>query len=534
MKDDTNEILNRSYHFGYFAVSFLFLFFLSFIVLFLIEGQVREIQFESLKTNELRIVQLENDLLGKDFSAIVADIDYLYHAFDEKLLEEKEYDEIAKNWVEFSTHQGVYDQIRFIDFMGDEKIRINLKGEFGYIVPKNELQNKMDRYYFYEAIVLPKGSIYVSALDLNNENGIIEIPHKPMIRLSTPVYDKNSTIQGVIVLNYLAQNILESFRNLAENSRGEIVLINSKGDWLSCEDKTLEWNFMFEQRKEDNFSNKYPEEWKMIKNGNGQVVTDNGLFTFTTLYLEQKYNRHAESIKNKNTYLATGKWYIISSVLRSEEEGSLVVDDKKTLILDVFQKNELYFLLMGAISIIVAFLVYFNRKTYSKIKYYSEYDSLTKVYNRRAGIARINRLFPADEKKNFLVSLCFLDVNGLKQVNDTLGHKHGDELLLTVVNVIKNEICDYDFVIRMGGDEFLIVFHNVSAEFAETVWERILNGYEIINETENRPYLVSVSHGIVSYNNSKMSQVDDLIKVADEKMYQEKRRIKENLNVIRS
>lgn len=169
--------------------------------------------------------------------------------------------------------------------------------------------------------------------------------------------------------------------------------------------------------------------------------------------------------------------------------------------------------------------------------YFNEliYDALTKAFNRKSGIAKLSSLIQHDDRRQIKMSLCFIDINGLKQVNDVLGHKYGDELIVSVVNVIKSVIREYDFIIRLGGDEFLIVFSGINIESAEAVWKRIVDLYEKINQVENRKYLISVSHGIVDYNNKQKSEVDILIKDADEKMYEEKRVIKEvlKLNVIR-
>lgn len=68
---------------------------------------------------------------------------------------------------------------------------------------------------------------------------------------------------------------------------------------------------------------------------------------------------------------------------------------------------------------------------------------------------------------------------------------------------------------------------------AEKVWGRIMTSYEYVNEHENRPYIISVSHGIIEYDNREKSHIDELINKADEKMYVEKQIIKADLNVIR-
>jgi diguanylate cyclase (GGDEF)-like protein len=130
--------------------------------------------------------------------------------------------------------------------------------------------------------------------------------------------------------------------------------------------------------------------------------------------------------------------------------------------------------------------------------------------------------------------VCFIDINSLKEVNDALGHDKGDELIISVVNVIKNKIHENDFVARLGGDEFLIVFQDTTTEDAENIWNRINNEYQQINETENRNYIISASHGIEAFNLHSDEHIDSIINKADEKMYNEKRIIKKDLKVIRT
>jgi len=81
----------------------------------------------------------------------------------------------------------------------------------------------------------------------------------------------------------------------------------------------------------------------------------------------------------------------------------------------------------------------------------------------------------------------------------------------------------------MGGDELLIVLNGINMDEAEKIWERIKAKYKRINDLENRPYLVSVSHGIVEYDKVLKPGLEDLIKATDEKMYEEKKAIKKEL-----
>lgn len=518
---------------GYFLASFLAIFILSFFVLFFVEKQIRTIQFNELKTAEAQLVKLENAFMSREFGMIISDLHYLKHMSSDSLSRNPDYLTLSQHWSEFSTHRQIYDQIRYIDLEGNEVIRINYLNGKGQIVPQSQLQNKKDRAYFKEAIRLKDESVYVSALDLNIEHGLIEIPYKPMLRFAMPVHNEANQVKGIIVLNYLAESALESFKDLAQGSMGELVLVNSDGFWLTNADVAREWNFMFEDRKAIGFMSENPDEWPTIAAGDGQIVTSNGLYTFETVNLERNLESHNHQGGRDTLVQSGGSWHVVSKVPRSGALAGYFVDRTWALMWDVLKKNSLYFLLILVISLLLAFSLYVNRRTYARIKYYSEYDALTKAFNRRAGLAHLNELIPTDERRHFLISLCFLDVNGLKQVNDVLGHQYGDELIKTVVEVINNTIRDQDFVVRMGGDEFLIVLNGIDVHDAEKVWERIKQAYEVINSDEGRPYIVSVSHGIVSHKTQQKSHIDDLIKLADEKMYQEKSVIKANLKVLK-
>ena len=523
---------NKRNTIGYFIISFALVFVLSFLVLFFLEKEVRTTKIEAVQSQEQMVVKLENDFMDREFSMVLSDLHYLHHAFENELVDTNNYVNVAANWAEFSTQRRIYDQIRYIDANGDEKIRINISEKGGHIVSVKDLQNKKDRYYFTETVKLNDESVYVSPLDLNIEQGKIEIPYKPMIRLSTPVYDEKGKLQGIIVLNYLADYMLSGFRDLANNSQGEIILLNANGYSLSSSNPENDWNFMFDEKKGKTFEHEFPNEWKSIIENKSQFTTEKGLITVTPVVLSHKFNADKMNTHDQQITLGDGNWYIVSLIERTQKNGELFNDNVWAMALDVFVKNIYYFIMMGIISGLVG-LVYVNRKTYSRIKYYSEFDPLTKTFNRRAGIAKLNELFPSDDRRQFLVSLCFIDINGLKEVNDTLGHKMGDELIITVADIIKRTIREQDFLVRLGGDEFLIVFNGIGIDMAEKIWERIIQEYNKINTTEDRAYLISVSHGVVDFDNKQKTHVDDLISAADEKMYHEKRIIKANLSVIK-
>ncbi|NPD86485.1 cache domain-containing protein [Lentimicrobium sp. L6] len=162
-------------------------------------------------------------------------------------------------------YQQVYDQCRIIDIHGVEVIRVNYNKGEPVLAPKNQLQNKADRYYFKDAIKLNKGEVFVSSMDLNIENGEIELPLKPMIRIATPIFDNDDEKKGIIIFNFFGDRILHQLGD-STNSMvySEVMLLNSKGYYLQGPSPEKEWGFMFDGKKDITFQYDLKNEWEEI------------------------------------------------------------------------------------------------------------------------------------------------------------------------------------------------------------------------------------------------------------------------------
>ncbi len=183
-----------------------------------------------------------------------------------------------------STISGAYDQIRILDNDGMELVRINYNNGHPAPVPQGELQNKFHRYYFQESLPLKNGEVYVSPFDLNIENNKIEIPLKPMIRVSTPIYDDAGCRIGFAILNYLGQRIIDRLDKSGRMEVGMTMLLNEDGFWLASPYPEKNWAFMFEGREDLSFKAENPGTWARIKDmGSGQFSTPKGTYTVSTI-----------------------------------------------------------------------------------------------------------------------------------------------------------------------------------------------------------------------------------------------------------
>jgi PAS domain S-box-containing protein len=128
-----------------------------------------------------------------------------------------------------------YSQFRLIgiDDGGRELVRVDRSGSNGAVrvVPDAELQRNGDQPYFKETIALPENEIYVSPIDLNQENGAIEVPHVPTLRIATPIFAPNGTVYGIVVINVDMRPALDRIRHSARAGE-QVYLIDAKGDYL--------------------------------------------------------------------------------------------------------------------------------------------------------------------------------------------------------------------------------------------------------------------------------------------------------------
>ena len=191
---------------------------------------------------------------------------------------------LATDWVSFSQNKQVYDKIRWIDETGMERLRINMAKPKPYIVPKDELQLKRNRYFFADTFKLSAGEVFVSPFDLNFERGKIEIPYKPTIRMGMPVFDSSRKKRGILLINYLASDLLSNFSSPFETRKQIGWLVNQDGYWLKGSKPEDEFGFMF-QRDDLTMVKRYPEAWKKIRSREeGQFLTPEGLWTFSTVH----------------------------------------------------------------------------------------------------------------------------------------------------------------------------------------------------------------------------------------------------------
>lgn len=148
-------------------------------------------------------------------------------------------------------------------------------------------------------------------------------------------------------------------------------------------------------------------------------------------------------------------------------------------------------------------------------------DPLTGILNRRGGLLQLDALLETPSGEHH--TLAFLDLDGLKKVNDCLGHEEGDNFITAIANILRTSIRKTDILCRYGGDEFLIVFRNCAPASSEMILTRAREEARKQGESWGKPYPVSFSYGIAAFRPFRKEAFLELLRQADSEMYRMKR-----------
>lgn len=277
-----------------------------------------------LKSSEITSIGRSKDIIIRSLRQASSDLKYLSELSSLKgfIMNEGVAGRmsLSRDLLSFCSNKRTYDQVRFIDKTGMEVARINFNNGQPKLVAQEELQDKSGRYYFQDTYNLSDGQVFVSPFDLNVEQGKIEMPPKPTIRFGIPVYDDNGIRQGVFLLNYLGQTLLDDLSaHMGEGRFKHFIMLNGDGYFLKGLSGDDEWGFMYNNDK--TFARKFPGAWQDISSLlQGQLETKDGLFTFNTVYpFIEAQQYHAETVYNAEK-IKDGAyfWKIISFIHKGQ------------------------------------------------------------------------------------------------------------------------------------------------------------------------------------------------------------------------
>jgi diguanylate cyclase (GGDEF)-like protein len=149
-------------------------------------------------------------------------------------------------------------------------------------------------------------------------------------------------------------------------------------------------------------------------------------------------------------------------------------------------------------------------------------DKMTGTYNRKSAYKILNKQINIAKLEGESFVVCYVDVDNLKKNKNTFGYAEGERLINSVESKLKDSTRASDYLFRMGGDEFLILFTGAKIEHADILMSRLrekLNGQKIKDSS------IDFCFGFSQFDPNGNMTADEIIKAADAKMYEEKRQI---------
>lgn len=151
-------------------------------------------------------------------------------------------------------------------------------------------------------------------------------------------------------------------------------------------------------------------------------------------------------------------------------------------------------------------------------------DQLTGLFNRRGFITHAEQQLKIADRTGKKVLLAFIDLDGMKHINDVWGHEEGDRALIATATILRETFRDSDIVARIGGDEFAVLAPDVADTIQDVFASRLQQQTNVHNIENGRAYTLTMSVGSTFYDPNDPCSLDELMSRADRLMYEDKRR----------
>lgn len=169
-----------------------------------------------------------------------------------------------------------YDQLRLLDAAGMERIRVNRSPEGAEVIGTAGLQDRRGRDYVVETMKLLAGQTFVSSIELNVEQGVVEIPHRPVLRLAMRLRGEPGAPEYALVANLRGAVLLKGLHDFVTAAEGEIWLLDRNGYWLMHPDPRMNWGRQLDPSR--SIRQRLPTLAAQLERGSGALLLDDAMY----------------------------------------------------------------------------------------------------------------------------------------------------------------------------------------------------------------------------------------------------------------
>ena len=240
----------------------------------------------------------------------------------------------------------LYQQVRWIDEAGMEQVRISRVGEEPVVVAAQDLQDKSGRYYFQAANEMLFGELYISRVDLNEEQGRIEMPPRPVVRIATPVAGSAQQRRGILIINIDMKYLFEFVHTMGQADPDlQYHLINQRGMLLDADLKAGQATGG--QQQVMDFAPLYPGVWEKIQeNDTGSLEAADGLWTWRKLSPVASFKKLTREFTRQA---------VAFDQLISDEFSLMLVVHRSPAVLDKIRRESYTLIALAALSLLAVY-----------------------------------------------------------------------------------------------------------------------------------------------------------------------------------
>ena len=514
----------------------MFVFMLTMVVLILNAYLLKNIQ------------ALEKDFVSERMRRVSVAINFELDDLKKTVIDWAEWDD-AYQFVQDGNQEFIEDNLGanfFLNLRLDSVVYMNKSGEFVYAQQVNDDATALEPV---PDAVKEQLQLLVSSHKDSGTRGILKVPGGAMLVAATPVLTSNGEgpITGYLAvfrylnsreITYLSTNIdqeIDVESAVPQEIRFEERLDRSKVDVRAISEKTIRGSTTLYDvfgRPAVSISLEMNRDMNMVVNTSVRSVlialgVSSFIFTvliliYTNRVILKRVLSMSSAIKSIGEHddpaerlepdgycdELSGMISEINSMLDNIQESHMRISDSETALRSVAEELQQE--------------VLERRKAQGKISFLAYHDHLTGLPNRLSFSEQLNRGIQSAKRADKMMAVLFLDLDGFKMINDSMGHLAGDLLLVGVSNRLKSILCDSGSIARLGGDEFAVMVEEITEEKAiEEIAEKVLASFRepfVLNKQE---CFITTSIGVAVFPQDGEDS-ETLIKNADVAMYRAK------------